>query len=47
MVNFSSRERSSVCLRGVLTGVLERLNGPVAPGVVVAGVVAVGCGFLA
>ena len=46
-LTFSSREGSSVCLRGVLTGVLKRVNGAVAPGVVVAGVAAVGCGFLA
>ena len=36
-----------MCLRGVLTGVLKRVNGAVAPGVVVAGVVAAGCAFLA
>ena len=35
-----------MCLRGVLTGVLKRVNGAVAPGVLVVGVVAVGCGLL-
>ena len=46
-LTFSSREGSSMCLRGVLMGVLKRVNGAVAPGMVVAGVAVAGCGFLA
>ena len=36
-----------MCLIGVLTGVLKRVNGAVAPGVAVVDVAVVGCGFLA
>ena len=47
-LTFSSREGSSVCLIGVLRGVLKRVNGAVAPELVVVVDVAVaGCGFLA
>ena len=36
-----------MCLIGVLMGVLKRVNGAVAPGVVVVDEVVAGCGFLA
>ena len=46
-LTFSTREGSSVCLIGVLMGVLKRVNGAVAPGVMVVDVAVAGCGFFA